>query len=374
MIPGVRPGQGVFYVGPDSQGTRAIFRARLRRGLAFHGSRSREGKARCVRVVLDQARTTESSRGGSSNDLLMAPHFRRRRGLLTMLSALRGSPGDAREKTTGSGSPTTRKFHGSKGVNLRLAGGPTRAWFTSSRANGRAQKPLPGAEYYYIRDRLHGGAFTTRGCFRPSTGLPHEMVRRCRQGPRSRSRAETVERRRGLAACGMAQSLPTEKDKENYRGYFIRASARATMTGRPHRAPKVMEGKETPDDRFDRRSRRSLTSKSSSGLDRRIVPPTGMLWGGERSHGYLFSTEHGRGICFPLMSTTPQQREREPLLPPTGCGPAHETPGRGAFTSGSSRTTRRVYWSPVTAKPFLDAVQAATGVPTASIRTYSERT
>ncbi|MBI4604027.1 MAG: lamin tail domain-containing protein [Planctomycetes bacterium] len=338
-----------------------------------------------ARVVLDNARSQElQSRPLHSNDLVDAAFvFDDAEVYYSVGVRYRGSPwGRPSRSSFRVRFEDDRRFHrGRRAVNMSSRGGAPNegsAYFLIGRM-GVPEKPVPYPEYSYVRYSFNGGTFATYGMIQPvDRDLLVKWYGDGVEGPSLK-----VEGRRqfndamDLAGMWDGGSFTYRKDeKENYRGYFIPSVRQSIDNWDPFMAlSKVMDRKTTPDLAFDQEIEKHLdVEEFLRDLSGRILTSD---WDafcvGNGHNGYLVLDHRDRRWDLLPFDVDNTFSNSSTALFPT----ADPDVARLMTRPWARRIYFRIlseilddYWSPVTARPYLDAVQAVMGVGTTGIKTY----
>ena len=338
-----------------------------------------------VRTILDATRTRElETRALHSNDLLD--------GTLIFDDAEIYYNVGIRYRASPWGRPARSNYRvkfqaeepfrrGQKGINLSARGGEANEgsayWFAGR--NGVPESPVPAQDYFYVRASINGGGFTTYGIIQPiDAGFMLKWYGDTGNGPLLK-----VEGRRQLNDSGEIDSMwggasftHRTEDKENYRGYFIPSLKRSLDLWQPLiDLCRVIDLKQTPHLVLDKKLETVLDVEEFLRIlaVRAVTSDFDSFGMGNGHNGYLVvDPRDGRWELLPFDVNGTFSNPSASLIPE----------GDVEFTRLFSRPwIRRMYfrilgeyldsyWSPVSARPFLDAVEAVTAVDTTPILTY----
>ena len=339
-------------------------------------------------VVLDTARTSElQSRPLHSNDLLPGTFvFRGEEVYYNVGVRYRGSPwGRPGQNNYRVRFQEDKPFRRTwKKVNLdNSGGGPNEgAAYYLSRRIGNPAVPAPASDYEYVRTWLNSASIGLHGLLQPVDRHFLETW----YGDAERSQALKVEGRRqfndsgGLAAWDGASFIYRGENKENYRNYFIPAVRRSVDDWTRFIAlAKVMDRRVTANAQFDEAIESALDVEAFlRGLAPRILQSD---WDafcvGNGHNGYLvFDPRDGRWELVPFDMDNTFGSTAISLFPATDPDVARLM---------SRPRPRRLYyrilweyvedrWSSARAGPYLDALQSATGLNFAGVKSYLDTT
>ncbi len=338
-----------------------------------------------VRLVLDTARTQElQTRPLHSNDLLDgALVFNDDEVYYNVGARYRSSPwGRPSRANFRVRFENDRAFHrGRRAINLSSRGAQPNEgaayWFAAR--NGVPEKPVPAQDYFYVKASINGAAFSTYGIIQP---IDRDFLVKW-YGDAANGPALKVEGRRQFNDAGDlagmwdgASFVYKTEDRENYRGYFIPGIRRSIDDWSSFIAlSKVMDRKQTPDAAFDAEIDKVLDVEEFLRVFavRVITADWDAFCVGNGHNGYLvLDPRDGRWELLPFDVDNTFSNASTNLFQTTD-GDVARLLNRPLVRRTYFRILEELldgYWSPVTAKPYLDAVQAGTGVATAAIRTY----
>lgn len=339
-------------------------------------------------MVLDTARTSElQSRPLHSNDLLPGTFvFEGEEVYYNVGVRYRGSPWGRPGRNNyrvrfQEDKPFRRTW---KKVNLdNSGGGPNEgAAYYLSRRIGNPAVPAPASDYEYVRTWLNSSSIGLHGLLQPVDRFFIETW----YGDAERSQALKVEGRRQfndsgtLAAWDGASFIYRGENKENYRNYFIPSVRRSVDDWTSLIAlAKVMDRRITQNAQFDESIETVLDVEAFlRGLAPRILQSD---WDafcvGNGHNGYLvLDPRDGRWELIPFDMDNTFASTAINLFPATDADVARLL---------SRPWPRRVYyrilweyvegrWSSARAGPYLDALQSATGLSFAGVKSYLDTT
>jgi hypothetical protein len=344
-----------------------------------------DARIHTARVILDVARGQElQSRPLHSNDLVDGAFvFDDAEVYYNVGVRYRGSPwGRPSRSSFRVRFEDDKRFHrGRRSINLSSRGASPNegsAYFLMGRI-GVPEAPVPFPDYSYLRLSFNSGPFTPYGMIQP---VDRDFLTKW-YGDGVEGPSLKVEGRRqfndSMDLAGMwdgASFTYRKEEKENYRGYFIPSVRQSIDNWEPLIALcRVMDRKNTPDNVFDQEIDQVLdTEQFLRDLTGRILTSDWDAFGvGNGHNGYLFrDPRDGRWDLLPFDVDNTFSNSSTSLFPAMDPDVA-----RLMSRPRVRRTYFRIlsealdgYWSPVTARPYLDMVQATGAVSTGGIKTY----